>query len=191
MTDYIIMGLIMVFLAIVLLVGIRVDNSEKHFFDIDNSKAMRGFWCLVVFLVHIPAAYQNRIQDMIGSFAYIGVTFFFMTSGYGLTISSDKNNNSLGLFWRNRLPKLLIPGWLVNIFFAIVRYLAFSSEIFEISVREIVSINGWVKWLLGCYLIFWLSHLLFMGRIWKKLAIVLVVAVSICCKYLLLLFESN
>ena len=175
------MGFIMVFLAIVLLVGLREDETEEHFFDIANSKAMRGFWCLIVILVHIPAAYQNRIQDMIGSFAYIGVTFFFMTSGYGLTISSDKNQNSLNYFWRNRLPKLLIPGWLVNIFFGLFGCFAFSNEI---SFAKIINVNGWVRWLLGCYLIFWLSHHIIKSNRWKILASILVVIASVIFYYL-------
>lgn len=75
---------ITLFLAVVLFAGATVYDDGQHFFDMSNSNALRGFWCLIVILVHIPAAYQNRIQDMIGSFAYIGVTFYFMTSAYGL-----------------------------------------------------------------------------------------------------------
>jgi len=181
MTDYFIMGAIIAFLAGLWLVGIKADGPEIHFFDMDTSKAMRGFLCLIVILVHIPAAYQNSIQDMIGSFGYIGVTFFFMTSGYGLTISSDRNTDSLRFFWRKRLPKLLIPVWLVNIFFIIIDDLDFSRGI---SVRKIVGVEGWVQWLLGCYLIFWLSHFIMKKKTWKIPAIVLVIIASICSFYL-------
>lgn len=171
----------MLFLAVVLLLGIKKEDTVSHFFDINNSKAMRGFWCLVVILVHVPTAYQNKIQDMIGSFAYIGVTFFFMTSGYGLTLSSEKNAYSLRYFWRNRLPKLLIPGWLVHFCFAIIGALLFSSEI---TVGKVFNINGWVRWLLGCYFIFWISHLLTKGRMWKIVASVSIVVTSVVFYYL-------
>lgn len=50
-----------------------------------------------------------------GSFAYIGVTFFFMTSAYGLKVGAKKNPDSTKVFWRRRLPKLLIPMFLVNV----------------------------------------------------------------------------
>lgn len=115
MITYAIMALIMLFLAFELLYKAEYMPEGNHLFDKQNSNAMRGFWCVIVILVHIPAAYQNRLQDMLGSFAYIGVTFFFMTSAYGLRLSIAKNPDSLKYFWRKRLPKLLIPMLLVNI----------------------------------------------------------------------------
>ena len=95
MITYGIMTFILLFLAGLLLVGAEYKPDSKHFFDIDNTNALRGFWCLIVVLVHIPAVYQNPIQDMIGSFAYIGVTFFFMTSAYGLRLAVDKKPESI------------------------------------------------------------------------------------------------
>ena len=62
---------IVIFLAMTLVACAQVQEDGKHFFDINNSNALRGFWCLIVVLVHIPVAHQNRIQDMIGSFAYL------------------------------------------------------------------------------------------------------------------------
>ena len=115
MSTYLIMTAIVLFLICELAIGAKYQPDSAHFFDIDNTNAMRGFWCLIVILVHIPAAYQNPIQDMLGSFAYIGVTFFFMTSAYGLSLAQKKNPNSIYSFWRRRLPKLLIPCLVVNV----------------------------------------------------------------------------
>ncbi len=95
MLNYIIMGLILLFLGFDILYGAKIEADNNNFFDTKNAQAMRGFWCIIVILVHIPALYQNRIQDMIGSFAYIGVTFFFMTSAYGLSLSLDRNPDSI------------------------------------------------------------------------------------------------
>ena len=67
-------------LAFLLLYKSRLTEDTSHFFDLQNTAAMRGFWCIIVILVHIPAAYQNRLQDALGRFDYIGVTSFFMTS---------------------------------------------------------------------------------------------------------------
>lgn len=50
---------------------VQISDTDSHFFNKENSNALRGFWCLIVVLVHVPGAYQNRIQDIIGSFAYI------------------------------------------------------------------------------------------------------------------------
>lgn len=44
--------------------------------SLEDTTFLKGFWCIIVVLVHVPVAYQNRIQDILGSFAYVGVTFF-------------------------------------------------------------------------------------------------------------------
>lgn len=151
MITYAIMAIIMLFLAFELLYKAKYKPDGNHLFDKQNSDAMRGFWCLIVILVHIPAAYQNRLQDMLGSFAYIGVTFFFMTSAYGLRLGIEKNPDSIKCFWRKRLPKLLLPMFLVNIVSVI--FSLFEGK--DLSLTAFIRINGWVQWLLVCYLIFW------------------------------------
>lgn len=151
MITYAIMALIVLFLAFELLYKAEYTPDAIHLFDKQNSNAMRGFWCLIVILVHIPVAYQNRIQDMLGSFAYIGVTFFFMTSAYGLRLGIEKAPNSIRHFWRKRLPKLLIPMFLVNVVSLIFRLIEGNG----LSLSTLININGWVQWLLVCYVIFW------------------------------------
>lgn len=154
MSTYIIMSGILLFLICELVIAAKYQPESDHFFDLDNTNAMRGFWCLIVILVHIPAAYQNPIQDMIGSFAYIGVTFFFMTFAYGLSLAQKKNPNSINCFWRRRLPKLLIPCFVVNLIGLLLNVIARQP----ISLIDLVKINGWVQWLLVCYFVFWLCH---------------------------------
>lgn len=154
MITYGIMAFILLSLAGTLLFGAQYKPDSKHFFNIDNTNAMRGFWCLIVVLVHIPVAYQNRIQDMIGSFAYIGVTFFFMTSAYGLRLSIEKRPESIKYFWRRRLPKLLIPCFIINC----INVLCCFIEGKEFSVLKFIQINDWVQWLLVCYFIFWMVY---------------------------------
>lgn len=133
------------------------SGGNPDFFDLENTKAMRGLWCIVVVLVHTPAAYQNRIQDLVGSFAYIGVTFYFMASAYGLSLGMRKRPQSIRVFWRNRLPKLLIPQLLVNVLFCGLSFLLFREVP---TVKSLLDISPWTKWLLVCYFFFWLSHLL-------------------------------
>ncbi len=48
------------------------------------------------------------------------------------------------------MPKLLIPMFLVNIVSLIFHVL----EVNGISLGILMNINGWVQWLLVCYLIF-------------------------------------
>ena len=153
MTNLIMAGILLV-LAALLLAGAEYRPDGAHFFNRENSGVMRGFWCLIVVLVHIPAAYQNRVQDMLGSFAYVGVTFFFLTSACGLRLAAVKRPESLKGFWRNRLPKLLVPCLLTNAIGMALRALCGGG----IELRMLAWINGWVCWLLVCYLIFWACY---------------------------------
>lgn len=154
MLTNLIMAGILLFLAGLLLAGAKFRPDGAHFFDRENSGAMRGFWCLIVVLVHVPAGYQNRLQDMLGSFAYVGVTFFFLTSAYGLRLAAEKRPESIRYFWRHRLPKLLVPCVLANA----VRMAAYAAGGSRVSPWMLVRIGGWVRWLLVCYLIFWLCY---------------------------------
>lgn len=174
MSTYLIMDVIVLFLICELVIGAKYQTNSAHFFDIGNTNAMRGFWCLIVILVHIPVAYQNKIQDMIGSFAYIGVTFFFMTSAYGLSLAQKKNPNSINSFWRRRLPKLLIPCLAVNVVGLLFNVIVGRS----IELSNLIRINGWVQWLLICYLIFWICHKFMGGGYQDILTCVLVVLFS-------------
>ena len=153
MTNLIMAGILLCLLGL-LLAGAKYSPDGAHFFDRENSGAMRGFWCLIVALVHVPAGYQNRLQDMIGSFAYVGVTFFFLTSAYGLRLAAEKRPESIRYFWRHRLPKLLVPCVLANA----VRMAAYVAGGSRVSPWMLVRIGGWVRWLLVCYLIFWLCY---------------------------------
>lgn len=142
---------------VVLLSILLLHRDEKGkascFFDLENTTCMRGFWCIIILLVHIPLQYQNTIQDAIGSFAYIGVTFFFMTSSYGLLLSVEKNPQAMkNGFWKRRLSKLLIPMVLVNI----VRFVAYISIYGIFDWWNLLQVTGFVRQLLFFYLLFWL-----------------------------------
>lgn len=145
------MALLLIFLGFIV---IYADNKGKKtsFFDSDTTTCMRGLWCVIILLVHIPADYQNFIQDKLGSFAYIGVSFFFMTSGYGLTLSAQRNPTQIKRgFWKRRLLKLLIPMMFVNV----ARTLAILYAEGKFLPLEFISITGFVRQLLFFYLVFW------------------------------------
>lgn len=148
------MGLIFAFMAYIMLCDTKITDTSAHLFNYSNTTVLRGFWSLVVILVHIPAAYQNRLQDMVGSFAYIGVTFFFLVSAYGLKKSAAVHG--VKGFWRRRLPKLLVPMFVVNIVEIFV-----NNKIWDIMWLPLYLpfyIDTWVQWLLICYFIFWLTY---------------------------------
>lgn len=147
------MALVAVFLAAAILLR-DAKGKTASFFDLSATSAMRGFWCLIIALVHVPEEYQNPLQDLMGSFAYIGVTFFFMTSGYGLMLGVRKNGaqSMTKGFWRKRLPKLLVPLLLVNI--------AHCAAVFVMEGKFepllLIGITGFVRQLLLFYFLTWL-----------------------------------
>lgn len=179
MITYALMSLIVIFLAFTLLfkAKLNTDASPDQFFDKTNSNAMRGFWCLIVILVHVPATYQNAIQDMLGSFAYIGVTFFFMTSAFGLKLGVSKDPDNIKKFWRKRLPKLLVPCLLVNIV-GIVSALI-RTGLFK--WMTIITIDTWVLWLLVCYVIFWCVYRFVPVRGGYKDALICILIIAFSC----------
>lgn len=177
MTNIIMYIFLLVYIAIVL-TGIKYQPNKENFFDAYDTYVLRGIFCVIVILVHIPVAYQNQIQDMLGSFAYIGVTFFFMTSSYGLKWGLVHKENYLHSFWRKRLPALLVPAILCNL----------VSVGIKIAVGDLVTfwtfinINNWVKVLLLFYFVFWCVYFLSdklnlaEGGYWQDILICLIVA---------------
>ncbi|MBM6765064.1 hypothetical protein H5996_03970 [Faecalicoccus pleomorphus] len=51
MVTNLIMFCILIFLGLTILMGARISDMDSHFFNKDNSNALRGFWCLIVILV--------------------------------------------------------------------------------------------------------------------------------------------
>lgn len=149
MTTALIMLAIISALAVIAAVGCRKADKET-FFDINNTSVMRGVFSIIILLVHVPQGYTNRIQDMVGSFAYIGVTFFFMTSAYGLMLNITKNPLSIKHFWQKRLVKLLLPMFVINVLFFIITFI----ESGQLSISRLLNVNNWVAQLLLFYLAF-------------------------------------
>ena len=114
--DYILTLLVPIALAFSVLWGNKSVKKQDAFMNKDFTKVLKGACCIIVILVHIPLAYQNRVQDGIGSFAYVCVTLFFLMSAYGMSFSSKKNPNYIKYFWRNRLSALLVPQFVLNVF---------------------------------------------------------------------------
>ncbi len=154
MITYMFMGIIIIFIAFATLWGIKYCEDKDGFLTKSDATFLRGFWCIIVVLVHVPIEYQNRVQDMLGSFAYIGVTFFFMTSAYGLKYSVKNKPEYMKHFWRHRLPTLLLPAWIANVIAVLVSKTNFG----EMHILDFININGWVKVLLFYYFLFWLIY---------------------------------
>lgn len=106
--------IIVALFAVVALWNCKGDPGES-FMSKDTTTFLKGVAAIVIVFVHIPLGFQNSLQEAVGSFAYVGVTTFFMISSYGMLYSIDRSEKYLKNFWRNRLSSLIIPNIIINI----------------------------------------------------------------------------
>lgn len=153
MIDYILTILILVILGLIALYGNKASNDQSGFMSKQYTTMLKAICCIIVIFVHIPLAKQNKIQDGIGSFAYICVTIFFMISAYGMILNTTKKVDYLKHFWRNRLAVLLIPQVLINIFDMLL-----TTRVSTLNFLTIFNLNKYVIVLLCYYIYFWFVY---------------------------------
>jgi peptidoglycan/LPS O-acetylase OafA/YrhL len=106
--------------GVIAIIKMKFNKDDKWFMSKDFTQSMKAIMCIIVVMVHFPQVYQNKVQDMIGSFGYICVTLFFLFSAYGLMYGLHNKNDYLKTFIRNRFASLLIPYLIVNIISTII-----------------------------------------------------------------------
>lgn len=137
------------------------------------SLILKGIAIVLVIVSHVAGMFQIRYFTPLGG---IGVAIFLLLSGYGLTES--RKNNGLQFFWRKRLCAVWIPYFFVEIVF-ILNLNKFSvGDIFkDLSlITPRLSQIWFLRYLLLCYLVFWLVNKWGAERyrIWIMLAIFVV-----------------
>lgn len=152
--TYVLMGIFLLAYAVIIFKGSEYFPEKEEFFDLHDAITLKGIFCIIVLLVHIPEEYQNPLQDIMGSFAYVGVTFFFMTSAYGLKYGMEHKEDYLEKFWMKRLPPILVPAIICNLISTL--FLRITGNV--TTVFSFININAWVKILLLYYFIFWIIH---------------------------------
>lgn len=160
MVTNFLMILLLTSIVVVALAGIKYNGNLGEFWSLRYTTALKGIFCIIIVLVHVPSNYQNRIQDLIGSFAYIGTTFFFMASAYGLKYGYEHKKNYLSTFWRNRIGALLVPAIITNIVLCTIRWCIWRRT-GEYLFNNIFSIDNWVRVLIFFYLLFYVVYRLF------------------------------
>lgn len=160
------------------------NPDGNGFFNKDYTTTLKGICSIIVIFVHVPENYGNVLQDALGSFAFVGVTGFFMISAYGMQYSLSKNRKYLSTFPINRLSALLIPNIVVNIIFFVALYVIASITKWE----WIYTLNHYVTILLEYCLLFYIVNLLAIKLSWKpgvcEIILIAAVAVSSLLLYL-------
>lgn len=165
-------------------------NEKGRFFSKEYTDVLKGLCCLIVFYVHVKPERGNTLQDAIGSFAYIAVTFFFLVSAFGMMASVEKKQNYLKHFWRNRLVSLLIPCFLINIVGFLLGVLIKGHS----NISTLYRINSYVVVLLQWCVLFYLVELCRFKwfprkRFLADCILIVGVGLSSICQYLL--FEAE
>ena len=163
----------------------KAVNHADDLFSKDYTTVLKGICCIVVVMVHVKGAYQNALQDTIGSFAFVCVTLFFMVSAYGMQQSVERKSNYLQHFWRNRLLALLTPCLLINVCFYLINKLIGR----DVSIDTLAYIDNYVVVLLGYCIWFYLviksKEWLGIRKVWvTDLLLVIGVAISSIYSYL-------
>lgn len=112
--------LLLLFVAMIIC-GTRraAPGLQDDFLSPAGSSAVRGVAAAAVVLHHLSK--EVAIPSLLLPFLPIGflaVTLFYFYSGYGLYKQMEKRPDYLTRFYRNRLPKLLVPFWCVNLLYA-------------------------------------------------------------------------
>lgn len=105
-------SLILALYCVTALIGAKrnsIQEADSYFFSKDYTTVLKGLCCIIVVFVHVPTGFQNTVQDLVGSFAYICVTIFFMLSAYGLRYSFENKEEYSRTFLKNRVLSLVIP----------------------------------------------------------------------------------
>ena len=150
-------ALLLVTVAALFLYGVKADREGTFFMSKDFTTTMKGLAAIVVVFVHFPTEYQNKLQDLVGSFAYVAVTVFFLFSAYGMLLSVDRNERYLKTFWINRIAGLVVPNWMVNFALAAIIFL-FASK--SVEMDNVFQLNTYVWVLLGYCVVFYLVELM-------------------------------
>lgn len=163
-----ILGVIIGIVFIVMLVPVnKIDiNKYDEYFSKSNLNYIRGIACIIVVLSHISIQLGGEgVLIASSNLGPMAVGVFFLCSGYGLMSSKMMKDNYMDRFLLKRLPKVLIPFWIVNIIFLIEQSLLFG-KIF--SIDEIIQYTLGIKlicgyaWYIQClvilYLVFYITN---------------------------------
>lgn len=178
-------------LTLVLLIGLLVvafshasfSDSCDNLFSREWATVLKGVCCIVVILVHIPKEYSTKLQNLVGSFAYIAVTTFFFLSGYGVNISKNKREY-MKHFWRNRVVSLFVPMALGNVLrLCVYRFFGAEASVFW----SLLHVDGFVLMMSLCYAAFYVVYGL---NIVKKYRVAGICGLTVCISIVTYILEK-
>ena len=159
MMNYIYTLIPIALLGLAAVQGSKWNFNAATYMDKKYTNAVKGMMCVVIMYVHISNDYTNTVQNIIGSFAYVGVFTFFAISAFGCRTSVERSQSYLNQFWKKRILALFVPAILINI-------ISFGFKVMSLNVYEVrglYAFNQYIYAIIVAYLVFWI--------IWKTKAI--------------------
>jgi peptidoglycan/LPS O-acetylase OafA/YrhL len=112
--------------AIILLIALlcSIKKKEGSTLSISVTQELKGFAILAVIFAHVGYFLVDDHQFLfpLSIFAGVGVDLFLFLSGYGLTYSRLKKDESIGQFYKRKLNQLFMPFWIVLGVFLMLDY---------------------------------------------------------------------
>lgn len=116
-------NILIIFLITCIIVSIK-KRSEKEIFPIFITNELKGFAILAVIFSHLGYFLfaDNRFTYPMSTIGGVAVNIFLFLSGYGLTISQQKNKLSIKNFYLKRLVRIFVPMWISLLFILLLDF---------------------------------------------------------------------
>lgn len=155
--------LIIVSFAILVFYGTKLKKFNLNYLSLDNSKSIKTICALTVMLHHITNYVNCGLLFLPFQVSgYLMVAVFFFYSGYGIMFSLEHKTGYIENFLRKRLFGLLIPYFIANAIYILIK-----SFFGKINIQYLINSfilgtpvvnNSWfIISLAILYLFFWLS----------------------------------
>lgn len=156
-----------------------LSGFNEDYLSIKSGKSLRGILALVIVLHHLTVHIE---PDGLGMFfkhfaniGFLAVAVFFFVSGYGLQKQYLKNENYKNGFLLKRLPTVLFPYILTNVFwFVCLNCTGNKTSVLDmlkglVNGSPVVAHSWYVLSILVFYVVFWLLMLVCKKRYWLML----------------------
>lgn len=139
---------------------------------------MRWIAAFLVFIFHlgyVGGPTGAALHHVLGRAGHLGVTFFFILSGFVLTWSA-RPSDTAPKFWRRRLAKIFPNHWATFLLTAVLMAITGEAIVAGDAVPNLFLVHTWipkleswismnaVSWSLACELVFYLTF-----PLWKRL----------------------
>lgn len=140
-----------ILIIIFFVIGGRKRNIYIDFLSRDYTNELRTIAILMVITHHVSNSLGSNLFTPFGG---IGVAIFLIISGYGLN-ESYKAKGLIG-FWKNKILRVALPCWLVDVVFACISWQSFDIIDF-IQCVFCIKQDWYVRYLFYWYILFYVS----------------------------------